>query len=112
MVKQLEDINMHLMVSVWSKFDYKTKAGGFGENDFWQQMNSSGFVIGGSQYYDPYNPAARELFYSFSKKAMFDIGVDALWLDATEPEGLPNVNNVCTSVTRADHFPAVFDCPD
>ena len=47
-------------------------------------------VIKGTEYYDAYNPRARELFYQFSKKAHFDIGVDALWLDATEPEGFPN----------------------
>lgn len=93
MVKELKSINMHLMVSVWSKFDYNTKAGGLGGHDFWQQMNRSGYIIGDSEYYDPYNPAARQLFYSFAKQAMFDIGVDSLWLDATEPEGLPNANN-------------------
>ena len=43
-------------------------------------------MLGKSEYYDAWNPSARALFYGFSKAAMFDIGVAALWLDATEPE--------------------------
>ena len=31
-------------------------------------------------------------FYKFSNTSMFSIGVDALWLDATEPEFFPNEN--------------------
>ncbi len=42
--------------------------------------------------FDPYNPLAQEQFYKFSNASMFSIGVDALWLDATEPEFFPNVN--------------------
>jgi len=85
MVRTLhEDYNMRLMVSVWSKFDTSTR--------FYEQMESQGFMLGTSEYYDPWNPAARAEFYAYSKQAMFDIGVDALWLDATEPEGFPNEN--------------------
>ena len=52
-----------------------TLLGRLGGSDFWGQMNRSGYIIGSSEYYDPYNPAARELFYQFSKQSMFDIGV-------------------------------------
>ena len=79
MVKNLTEHNMHIMVSVWSKFDKTTT--------FFKNMSAQGFMIGASNYYDVWNPAAREQFYQFSKAAHFDIGVDALWLDATEPEG-------------------------
>ena len=44
-------------------------------------------IINGSTYYDPYMADARLQFYKFSNDSMFKIGVDALWLDATEPEG-------------------------
>jgi alpha-D-xyloside xylohydrolase len=81
------------MVSVWSKFDNKTK--------FFKQMNQSGFMLNnsvdgthGREYYDAWNPKARELFYQFSRESMFAIGVDSLWLDATEPEEFPNVNRM------------------
>ena len=105
MVETLHDQNVNLMVSVWSKFGTST--------NFYNQMKSQGFLLGDSVYYDPWNPVARTEFYSYSKvrslsllltfpsiyitytyiqNAMFDIGVDALWLDATEPEGFPNAN--------------------
>ena len=84
MVQKLASQNLKLMVSVWSKFDKNTK--------FYTEMNSIGRIIDNSLYYDAYSPDGRALFYNFSKSAMFDIGVESLWLDATEPEGLPNSN--------------------
>jgi alpha-D-xyloside xylohydrolase len=71
---------------VWSKFDDKTK--------FSKQMNAEGEMLNGTQYYDAWNPVARQQFYNYSRDAMFSIGVDALWLDATEPENYPNVNHM------------------
>ena len=70
------------MVSVWSKFDENTI--------FFKNMTLEGQMINGTQYYDAYNPFARKQFYEFSKQTHFSIGVDALWLDATEPERFPN----------------------
>ena len=84
MVQNLTGINVQLMVSVWSKFDTNT--------EFFKDMQAKGFMINGTNYYDVWQAAAREQFYQYSKKAMFDIGVTALWLDATEPEGFPNEN--------------------
>lgn len=85
MVQQLHDMHMHLMVSVWSKFDEKTS--------FYKEMKERSWTLGTSNFYDAYNPRARELFYNFSKTAHFDIGVDSLWLDASEPENYPNVGS-------------------
>lgn len=84
MVANLTDQNIHLMVSVWSKFDKETS--------FYRNMSAKAFMIEGSTYFDAWNPAARRQFYKFSKEAHFNIGVDALWLDATEPEGYPHEN--------------------
>eukprot|EP01063_Lacrimia_lanifica_P028086 TRINITY_DN4040_c0_g1_i1.p1 TRINITY_DN4040_c0_g1~~TRINITY_DN4040_c0_g1_i1.p1 ORF type:complete len:863 (+),score=249.28 TRINITY_DN4040_c0_g1_i1:49-2637(+) len=87
MVQDLHDRNVHFMVSVWSKFDAKTT--------FYKQMDAKGWLL--QDYYDAWNPAARELFYKFSKDAHFDIGVDALWLDATEPEFYPHKDKRCAA---------------
>ena len=84
MVKTLKEESINLMVSVWSRFDDNTK--------FYKEMDEKNFLINDADYYDAWNAEARELFYSYSKGAMFDIGVDALWLDATEPENFPNEN--------------------
>lgn len=85
MVTELKRLNLHLMVSVWSKFDEQTT--------FFKTMAAHGEMLNGSTYYDAWSSEARERFYSFSKTSMFDAGVEALWLDATEPEGFPNVND-------------------
>merc|ERR1719446_21021 len=87
MVAELRSIDMHLMVSVWSKFDKSTS--------FWKQMNDKGWILGNSDYYDPFDADARELYYNFSKSAHFSIGVDSLWMDATEPENFPNADAEC-----------------
>ena len=39
---------------------------------------------------DAWNPKASTRFFEYSKEAHFDIGVDSLWLDATEPENNPH----------------------
>lgn len=36
--------------------------------------------------YDPFNPSARSNHWRWLKKSLFDLGVDAWWMDATEPE--------------------------
>eukprot|EP01060_Flectonema_neradi_P027332 TRINITY_DN3692_c1_g1_i2.p1 TRINITY_DN3692_c1_g1~~TRINITY_DN3692_c1_g1_i2.p1 ORF type:complete len:606 (+),score=68.43 TRINITY_DN3692_c1_g1_i2:59-1819(+) len=87
MVEGLNELDFHFMVSVWSKFGNTTT--------FYKQMKESGYLLNNtdSGFYDPYSMGARELFFNFSSDNHFAIGVDALWLDATEPEGLPNINN-------------------
>jgi len=87
MMKELQALDVHFMASVWSKFDQKT--------EFYKQMKVSGWLLGDSTYYDAWNPEARALFYNFSKASHFSIGVDSLWLDATEPEFLPNTDAKC-----------------
>jgi len=56
MVTDLHDMNMQLMVSVWSKFDNNTK--------FYEAMTkpeNDKFMIADSIYYDAWNPDAREV---------------------------------------------------
>ena len=54
-------------------------------------MESKGFTIRGKDgesnvLYDPYNKAARDLYWNRINKNFFSIGMDAWWMDATEPE--------------------------
>jgi alpha-D-xyloside xylohydrolase len=89
-----EQYHARLMISVWGKFYPGT------EN--FDAMQSAGFLYQpnltqGSKdwigfkytYYDALNPAARQLFWSQVDSALFKRGVDAWWLDATEPDLLP-----------------------
>jgi len=82
MISGLHELGMNFMVSVWSRFDEKTK--------FYQPMKARGLLIHNTTWFDPWNPRARELFFSYARKNHFDIGADYLWLDATEPEDYPH----------------------
>ncbi|MGD0461715.1 MAG: TIM-barrel domain-containing protein [Tepidisphaeraceae bacterium] len=91
-IKAIHQKHARLMISVWGKFNPDT------EN--FREMQSQGFLYPlkqdvrdwlGSSYtfFDAFNPKARQLFWQQMKSALFDKGADAWWLDATEPDLLP-----------------------
>jgi alpha-D-xyloside xylohydrolase len=99
MLKELHDSNYHMMISVWPKLYVSTKN--------YEYMNSKGWVykrnvenkqkdwVGPgyvSTFYDAYNPQAREYFWDQMNKKLFSIGIDAWWLDASEPDILSNAS--------------------
>lgn len=87
----------HFMISVWPKFYTDTKP----FKEFWDkgwlykknvedhQKDWVGYV---STFYDAFNPEARKAFWGLVNKKIFSIGVDAWWLDATEPDILSNTS--------------------
>jgi alpha-D-xyloside xylohydrolase len=83
MIQELHSANIHFMVSDWSSFDPKTK--------FYKNLSQAGALIPDSTNMDPWNPEAGKLFMEFAQESFFSIGADALWLDATEPEGCPQL---------------------
>ena len=83
--------NAHFMISVWPKF-YPTTAN-------YTALNAKGYVytpnitegkkdfLGNNfTFYDAFNSGARTMYWSQMNTALFTIGVDAWWMDATEPE--------------------------
>jgi alpha-D-xyloside xylohydrolase len=88
MVDELHRANFHLMISVWPFFRR-----GSAVYDEWDRR---GFFIGrtvapsfhpvGQALYDAFNPEARRAYWKLMEDALFKIGVDAWWLDTTEPE--------------------------
>jgi alpha-D-xyloside xylohydrolase len=86
-----EELNAKLMISVWPKFYEGT--GNYNE------LNEKGYLyrrnidkdnkdwIGyKSTFYDAFNPDARELFWKRINERLNRIGIDAWWMDATEPD--------------------------
>jgi alpha-D-xyloside xylohydrolase len=80
-----------LMISVWPKF-YTTTAN-------FRAMRERGFLYPETlkrptkdwlgfvhTFYDAFDPEARRLFWKQIEEALFRKGVDAWWMDATEPE--------------------------
>lgn len=93
MIKSLHSQNVNLMISVWPKFNK-----GF---DIYEDLNKENFLykrniadgrvdwIGkgySSTFYDPFNPKARTAFWNLMNKRLYSKGIDAWWMDATEPD--------------------------
>jgi alpha-D-xyloside xylohydrolase len=80
-----------LMISVWPKF-YRgsqnfdeLRAGGFlfERNLIEGKIDFLGYPF---TYYDAFDPGARALYWEQMRRHLFVRGVDAWWMDATEPE--------------------------
>ena len=73
-----EDLNMRLMLSVWSKID--------DNSDLGKQMQADGYYIPGTTWIDFFNQDAANAYWkNFSEKLLVH-NIDAWWQDATEPE--------------------------
>src|SRR5947199_9697801 len=67
-------------------------------------MDKQGFFIGKTKVdsfhpeqmgvYDAFNPEARKYYWNLMDQALFKIGVDAWWLDTTEPETEDRKTNI------------------
>lgn len=96
MVDDLHKNNFHLMISVWPYFRPGSKT--------YDDMDQRGFFIDRTKVqsfhpprmalYDAFNPDARKHYWNLMDKALFKIGVDAWWLDTTEPETEDRETNI------------------
>ena len=93
MIDKLHQQNAHFMISVWPKF-YPGTAN-------YKELDAAGFMYRGnveagakdwvgpgytSSFYDPYSKPARDMYWSQVDKNLNVLGVDAWWMDATEPD--------------------------
>ncbi len=88
MIDYVHANNAHIMISVWASFGPWT--------EMYNRMDSINALLNfdtwppksGVKPYDPFNPTARDIYWSEMKKNIFDLGMDAWWLDSTEPDHL------------------------
>lgn len=91
MIKELKDMGIELMVSIWPTVDYRS------EN--FEEMKEKGYLIrtdrgfrivmdfhGNTVHFDATNPKAREYVWQKAKKNYYEKGVKVFWLDEAEPE--------------------------
>ena len=90
MVDQLHKDNFHLMISVWPFFEPGSAV--------YDDMDKRGWFVDKFKFakppyhtdamavYDATDPEARKYYWQLMDKALFNIGIDAWWLDTTEPE--------------------------
>ncbi len=89
----------HFMISVWPKFyegipeyEYFNKNGWLYKRNVADRQKDwigKGYV---STFYDAFNPGARKAFWDLLNERLYSKGVDAWWMDASEPDILSNVS--------------------
>ncbi|MBS2211967.1 DUF5110 domain-containing protein [Carboxylicivirga mesophila] len=99
MMDDIHGMNAHCMISVWPKFYINT--------DNYKALDAKGYMyqqavkdsvrdwIGQGyigSFYDPYSQGARELFWSQMRDNLYQYGMDAWWMDASEPDILSNAS--------------------
>jgi len=79
MVQELHDMNVRLMLSVWSKIASQSELG--------QETAAKGYYIPGTEWIDFFHPDAAAFYWKkYSDGLLKPYGIDAWWQDATEPE--------------------------
>lgn len=91
MIRELKEMGIELMVSIWPTVDYRS------EN--FQEMKEKGYLIrtdrgfriamdfqGNTVHFDATNPKARQYVWQKAKDNYYDKGIRVFWLDEAEPE--------------------------
>ena len=88
MADSMHAMHVHLPISVWARFDPDTsnakalgQAGGLFAPTF-----KNAYPGGFGRWYDAWNPKARALYGDMIRRSYAAQGLDAWWLDASEPE--------------------------
>jgi len=83
MIDRIHEQHFHIMISIWPGLGPSTP--------IFKEMAQKGYLFdrigwGGFKYYDAYNPEANNLYWQYAKKGLFSQGIDAWWIDSTEPD--------------------------
>jgi alpha-D-xyloside xylohydrolase len=99
MIQEVHDNNARIMISVWPKYYVDTEHYKEFDEKGWMYQRAvedsvrdwirDGYI---GSFYDAYNPGARSLFWDQIRDHLYDKGIDAWWLDATEPDILSNAS--------------------
>ncbi|MFN3387978.1 MAG: TIM-barrel domain-containing protein [Allosphingosinicella sp.] len=99
MIDRVHDLGARFMISVWPKF--------YPATDNYRELEKAGAVqkrqlasgdkdwVGPgylSTFYDPYSAKGREIYWRQMKERLATLGVDAWWMDATEPDMHSNLS--------------------
>jgi alpha-D-xyloside xylohydrolase len=99
MIDEVHAQNARFMISVWPKFYPTTRN--------FKELDAAGFMYRGnieagaldwvgpgylSSFYDPYSKPARDMYWRQVQEKLGVLGVDAWWMDATEPDPHSNLD--------------------
>lgn len=100
MIEDVHAMNAHMAISIWSSFGPMTKP--------YRELDKKGMLFNfttwpqpgleswspnmeypsGVRVYDAYNPEARDIYWKYLNDGIFKLGMDAWWMDSTEPDHL------------------------
>ncbi|MDD4452238.1 MAG: glycoside hydrolase family 31 protein, partial [Proteiniphilum sp.] len=92
MVDKIHEMNARIMISVWPKFYVNTDHYKAFDKNGWMYQQAvkdsirdwigQGYI---GSFYDAYAEGARKLFWKQLEENLYSLGVDAWWMDASEP---------------------------
>ena len=98
MIDRVHEQNAHIMISIWASFGPQTQQfaklaekGLLLPIETWPQSGLSHIwpprmeYPSGVKVYDAYSPVARQIYWDHLKR-LFDYGIDAWWMDSTDPD--------------------------
>ena len=90
MIDFIHDNNAKIMISIWASFGPQTKQ--FAElRDKDLLFTCDTWPPGeGVKPYNPYSPVARDIYWKYLWNGIMSKGVDAYWMDSTEPDFFGN----------------------
>jgi len=91
MIRELKEMGVELMVSIWPTVDHRSENfGPMSEKGlllgFDRGVNVNMSWMGDTVFYDATNPEAREYVWERVKESYFEKGIKIFWLDEAEPE--------------------------
>ncbi|WP_165021053.1 TIM-barrel domain-containing protein [Dysgonomonas sp. ZJ279] len=99
MIDSVHAMDARIMISVWPKFYHTTDNYKAFEKNGWMYDRAvkdsirdwigTGYIAG---FYDAYSEGARELFWDQMNEKLYSKGIDAWWMDASEPDILSNAS--------------------
>ncbi|MDR1527375.1 MAG: DUF5110 domain-containing protein [Dysgonamonadaceae bacterium] len=97
MIEEIHKMNARFMISVWPKFYHTTGHYKAFDRNGWMYRRAvedsirdwigPGYI---GSFYDAFSEDARKLFWEQMSKKLYHKGVDAWWMDASEPDILSN----------------------
>ncbi|BES60663.1 TIM-barrel domain-containing protein [Dysgonomonas capnocytophagoides] len=99
MIDSVHAMDAHIMISVWPKFYYTTDNYKAFDKEGWMyrravQDSIKDWIAAGyiGSFYDAYSEGARKLFWKQMSEKLYSKGIDAWWMDASEPDILSNAS--------------------
>ena len=105
MIDDVHKLNAHIAISVWPSFGKNTR--------IYKEFRQKKMLLDldawpkESKLYDPFNPAARDIYWNYMNQNILSLGMDGWWLDATEPEAFDGDTKKFDKNTYAGQYRAV-----